>query len=63
MGQWNHPMCDACWTDRMGDRVPVRFTVLSRSEACCFCGEASWSGIYVREDPDVPVYHKPHSED
>lgn len=48
---WTHSICDTCWIDREGFRVPVR---IERSlEVCCFCGHTHESGIYVRENPQT----------
>lgn len=49
---WTHNICEGCWVDKEGDRVPVRVKGAA-PEPCCFCGEVTASGIHVRENPDV----------
>jgi len=47
---WTHPICEACWSERNPNREPV--TVNNGNiETCCYCGEHTKSGIYIREDP------------
>ena len=48
--EWTHSICDECWHRRDPERVPVRLTE-PIVELCCFCGELTVSGIYVRHDP------------
>ena len=51
MAEWNHLMCAACWND---DERHVNKAVegaWSEAEPCCFCGNPTTSGIYVRHDP------------
>ncbi len=50
MSRWTHVICRACWIERNPGRPPVVLTE-EASEICCFCGNATTSGIYVREDP------------
>ena len=53
MGRYRaHVICDACWSRREPDREPVRFRDPAEA-TCCFCGTATESGIYVREDGSV----------
>lgn len=59
MAEWNHRMCGDCWIDRHpfeqyedGStywRPPVQFK--SPPGTCCFCGNKTVLGIYVRHDP------------
>jgi len=44
-------ICDRCWTARNPLRRPFRVVVGVPTESCCFCGLATRSGIYVRQDP------------
>lgn len=39
-----HPQCDECWWARRPGVEPARVL----PEVCCFCGERTRSGIYVR---------------
>lgn len=48
---WTHSCCDDCFDERTGGREPIRLQD-APEEICCFCGIATVSGIYVREDPD-----------
>lgn len=54
---WTHSICDACWDKlyRPEHGNPVRMSE-RRVDACCFCGERTGSGIYVREDPRIPKF-------
>lgn len=54
MPEWTHAVCDMCfdlyaeengWSD-----PPVR--VKNSDEWCCFCRDATDSGIFVRFDPN-----------
>ncbi len=47
---WNHSTCEPCWELANPGRFPVRIKP-RLEEVCCFCGDKSTSGIYVREDP------------
>lgn len=54
MGMWTHPCCETCFTDRTG-RPPKHATRLRpdirSEEECCFCGEWTDDGIYLRHEP------------
>lgn len=47
-----HPMCLPCWRTHKGNFVAS--TALADEyrelETCCFCGDATLDGIYVRHD-------------
>jgi hypothetical protein len=62
MSQWSHPMCQQCWEEREGIRVPVR-VIERETENCCWCGNVTRSGIYKREDPAVLPEHRDHDRD
>jgi hypothetical protein len=52
---WTHAICVGCWMTRNPDRVPVTLTE-PKIERCCFCGNGSAGGIYVRAAPtSVPL--------
>jgi len=54
MSQWTHSICNDCWKEKEPNRIPHRLIeagVSNRNEVCCFCGNLTQSGIYVREDP------------
>lgn len=46
--RWSHVICEECWFNREGDRVPVQVNV-GEPETCCFCGGETAAGIYIRE--------------
>lgn len=51
---WTQPACDDCWDERNPDRPARRIIAGYRAtEKCCYCGGATTSGIYVRENPDT----------
>ena len=48
---WNHAQCNACWFEVWGiSRDPVRL-LKPEVETCCYCGQRTMSGIYIREKP------------
>ena len=50
MSAWNHAICSACWKASNPDRTPVR-VLTPEVERCCYCGNDTASGIWVRDDP------------
>lgn len=61
MSEWNHSICNECWTagfgiepgsGRSAPLTPVRL-VDPKKEVCCFCGKEHQSGIYVRKNPEM----------
>lgn len=52
MAEWTHSICGPCWDQREPGRAPLRLKEPD-TEICCFCGTATTSGIYVRQDPDT----------
>lgn len=55
MSRWTHAICDECYeTESEKDDAlpekPVRLRYPSK-EDCCFCGQQTESGIYIRKDP------------
>ena len=52
MSAWVHAVCDSCWK-ASDSREPHRVVKIV-PENCCFCGEETRSGIYVRLDPANP---------
>ena len=59
MSEWNHPQCDDCWDALHPDRTPIRI-IEPETEKCCWCGQYTTSGIYVRDNPKGPLRHSPH---
>jgi hypothetical protein len=64
MSNWNHRLCDPCWTglntqlvvgdeeeaDSITYRPPVR-NLADPGGVCCRCGDPTTSGIFVRAEP------------
>jgi len=50
MSEWTHSICSDCW-DKQRPESPSPREGTGDTECCCFCGAATASGIYVREDP------------
>lgn len=57
----NHAICDRCWVRRNPDRVPCRVLYVG-PEKCCFCGEMTASGIYLRAPLDETICNGEHAE-
>jgi len=55
MNDWTQPCCDKCWDTFYENLEPLRMEEI-KLEHCCFCGRDTYSGIYVRIDPDVVPY-------
>jgi hypothetical protein len=52
--RWTHAQCAGCWHREQGDRRPLTLALEARQmESCCFCGQQTYAGIYVRADPMV----------
>uniref|UniRef100_A0A6H1ZC26 Uncharacterized protein n=1 Tax=viral metagenome TaxID=1070528 RepID=A0A6H1ZC26_9ZZZZ len=57
MGTWTHAICEGCWIIKCMYKEPVK--LINRvAETCCFCGDSTVSGIYIREDPAKVKYCK-----
>jgi hypothetical protein len=56
---WTHAQCEDCWAKAHPEgRVPVRIRDTAHPEECCFCGNATTAGIFVRHDPrDLSCTH------
>lgn len=68
MSNWTQPCCEACWINREAKweelpdgrekLVAIRRPVMVKGgmvERCAFCGNPTFLGIYVRENPaEVP---------
>jgi hypothetical protein len=50
MTRWTHAMCEDCWAREYQEQIPVRVNT-GTPMRCCYCGEHTTSGIYVRDDP------------
>lgn len=61
MSQWTHPMCAYCWLATNPGRQPMRLSEEVRNiERCCWCGQETESGIYVRHNPAKLPNHRAH---
>lgn len=49
---WTHLVCVPCWNKKNTDRMVLANEYMSgEAGPCCYCGHATLSGIYVRDDP------------
>ena len=54
---WTQPACENCWFDHYPNREPARLTLDHReTEVCVYCGIETWSGIYVRINPNEAAH-------
>lgn len=52
MAEWTHAICSECYErEGEGAGVPHCLTAVERAERCCWCGQMTTSGIYLRRDP------------
>jgi hypothetical protein len=53
---WRHAICGLCWKVSRPQSTPLRLVgELRVTERCCYCGDGTSAGIYLREDPsNVP---------
>lgn len=64
MSEWTHPVCDVdaltmAFTHEI-NYPPTRVVEDQREEErCCFCGERTRSGVYLRADPATMPFHRP----
>ena len=59
---WTQPICSPCWEARNPGREPIRLKNLLEQETCCWCGNPTQDGIFVRVDPKT-VNHPRKKED
>jgi len=50
MGAWTHNICTTCWDELHPDEEPARMKK-SATQTCCFCGNRTHDGIFIRHDP------------
>lgn len=71
MANWTQPCCEACWVERNLQqtddggwtmRIPVRVTEARLTE-CCYCGNVTFVGIFLRVDPTQVPFPAPDNED
>ena len=55
MSRWTHLACFSCYSKKYPKRTPSRLKPEEGQslpmEDCCYCGEGTAEGIYVRDDP------------
>ncbi len=51
---WSHSCCIDCWIVRQPGRIPCRVKN-GEAEVCCFCGNSTTDGVFVRENPTSPA--------
>ena len=56
--EWFHPICRPCWDEHKPGQVPaaIAWDIRAR-ERCCWCGDETRHGIYVRADPAPLPFH------
>ena len=58
MSKWTHSICAVCW-DNHNPRNPYPHTINKQFrdlETCCFCGEHTRDGIYIRANPETTPF-------
>jgi len=55
---WTHNICDLCWDELHPNRAPTRLMLDDEPVVCCFCGEQTGSGIFIRHDPKTLKFCK-----
>jgi len=59
VSDWTHAICDDCWDEKHPDR-PAPRKGQGPIEHCCYCGDHTTSGIYVRDDPATVPHPRMH---
>lgn len=49
--RFTHAICGKCWAARNNGIIPHQL-VDAASVACCYCGNETTEGIYIREAPE-----------
>lgn len=52
---WTQPVCERCFGIEKPGRVPPRVRDAER-ETCCYCGDPTYTGVYIRVDPATVPY-------
>lgn len=59
MTSWTQPICSGCFAVRHPGRAPNTITPeCAEEERCCYCGEMTTDGIYIRIDPLMVAFPK-----
>jgi len=54
---WRHVICRTCYAERQPGREPVALKPeFCEDERCCFCGEPTREGVYLRAPPEEPAF-------
>lgn len=64
MSDWAQPCCEKCWiednmTINEDGEISLRYPMMLRDpepETCCYCGDYTIIGVYIRADPDKVPY-------
>ena len=59
---WTHAVCMKCWSEKNPGQQPVTIVCGRIVERCCFCGNDTAVGIYIRANP-ATTKHCNHQED
>lgn len=60
--QWTHVICEKCWNAKNPNRIAL--TVIDgEEEICCFCGNKTKAGIFIREHPKNTPFCKCTNDD
>lgn len=60
MPDWTQAICLRCWNEKNPDRQAHKLLEVEQ-EICCYCGDTTKDGIYIRVDPrTVPYLQKEH---
>lgn len=61
VSSWTHAICDACWDQRNPYRDPYRIKEATEV-MCCFCGNQTKSGIWIRKNPADMICNGEHGD-
>lgn len=64
MSAWMHSCCVSCWNAfRLVPKQDADTVTTSAPEVCCWCGEVTTAGIFLRGDPATMDCGGIHMED
>ncbi len=64
MSQWTHSICYGCWLKKDPNSDPARLKQESAEvETCCYCGNETREGIYLRDNPNNTICKGEHKDD
>lgn len=62
MSKWTHAICKKCWKLHHPDRNPACI-LDDKLMKCCYCGQMTDAGIYVRDEPAKCLVNGVHPDD